>query len=75
MRLGDVQYTLPSYDGVRRMIAWLPSQGYHVRPTCIAWLMHLMGTAVLSPTRQKSELHPAQWGYLSLLHGAPITRV
>ena len=75
MRLGDVQYTLPSHDGVRRIAAWLRSQSCHVRPTRVAWLMHLMGTAVLSPTPQKSELHPVQWGYLSLLRGVPITRV
>ena len=40
MRLLDRQYTDTPYDGVRRMTAWLRSQGYHVNHKRVARLMH-----------------------------------
>jgi putative transposase len=43
MRLLDDHYTLTPYYGVRRMTAWLRSQGYHVHHKRGARLMHAMG--------------------------------
>jgi len=39
MRLLDKQYTDTPYYGVRRMTAWLHSQGYHVHHKRVVRLM------------------------------------
>ena len=43
MRLLDQQYTETPYYGIRRMTAWLRSQGYAVNHKRVARLMHTMG--------------------------------
>jgi putative transposase len=43
MRLLDQQYTDTPYYGVRRMTAWLQSQGYAVNHKRVARLLRTMG--------------------------------
>ena len=43
MRLLDQQYTDTPYYGVRRMTAWLQSQGYTVNHKRVARLLRIMG--------------------------------
>ena len=47
MRLLDEQYTRTPLYGVRRMTAWLQSQGYGVHHKRVARLMHTMGLETL----------------------------
>jgi putative transposase len=75
MRLLDQQYTDAPYYGVRRMTAWLRSQGYHVNHKRVARLMHTMGIEALYPKPHLSQTHPAHRVYPYLLRGVPITRV
>jgi putative transposase len=75
MRLLDEQYTQTPYYGVRRMTAWLRSQGYHVNPKRVARLLHTMGLETLYPKPCTSQPQPAHRVYPYLLRGVPITRV
>ncbi len=75
MRLLDEQYTDTPYYGVRRMTAWLRSQGYTVNHKRVARLLRTMGLETIYPKPRMSEPHPAQWVYPYLLRGVPITRV
>jgi putative transposase len=75
MRLLDQQYTDTPYYGVRRMTAWLRSQGYAVNHKRVARLLRTMGLETLYPKPRMSEPHPAHRVYPYLLRGVPITRV
>jgi len=75
MRLLDKQYTDTPYYGVRRMTAWLGSQGYHVNHKRVARLMQTMGLEAIYPTPRLSQTHPRQRVYPYLLRGVPILRV
>jgi putative transposase len=75
MRLLDKQYTDTPYYGVRRMTAWLRSQGYHVNHKRVARLMHTMGIEAIYPKPHLSQGHPTHRVYPYLLRGVPITRV
>jgi len=75
MRLLDEQYTDTPYYGVRRMTAWLRSQGYTVNHKRVARLLRTMGLETIYPKPRMSEPHPAQRVYPYLLRGVPITRV
>jgi putative transposase len=75
MRLLDEQYTHTPYYGVRRMTAWLQSQGYVVNRKRVARLLHTMGLETIYPKPCTSQLHPAHRVYPYLLRGVPITRV
>jgi len=75
MRLLDKQYTDTPYYGVRRMTAWLRSQGYHVNHKRVARLMHTMGIEAIYPKPRLSSAHPTHRVYPYLLRGVPITRV
>ena len=74
MRLLDEQYTEMSYYGVRRMTAWLRSQGYAVNHKRAARL-RTMGLETIYSKPRTSEPHPAHRVYPYLLRGVPITRV
>jgi putative transposase len=71
----DQPYTETPYDGVRRMPAWLRSQGYAVNPKRVARLLRTMGLETIYPKPRLSESHPAHRIYPYLLRGVPITRV
>jgi putative transposase len=75
MRLLDQQYTDTPYYGVRRMTAWLRSQGYTVNHKRVARLMHTMGIEAIYPKPHLSQGHPAHRVYPYLLRGVPILRV
>jgi putative transposase len=75
MRLLDKQYTDTPYDGVRRMTAWLRSQGDAVHHKRVARLLRTMGLETIYPTPRLRQPHPAHRVYPYLLRGVPITRV
>jgi putative transposase len=75
MRLLDAQYTQTPYYGVRRMTAWLRSQGYPVNHKRVARLLRTLGLETLYPKPHTSQPHPAHRVYPYLLRGVPITRV
>jgi putative transposase len=75
MRLLDQQYTDTPYYGVRRMTAWLRSQGYHGNHKRVARLLHTMGIEAIYPTPHLSQGHPTHRVYPYLLRDVPITRV
>jgi putative transposase len=75
MQLLDQQYTATPYYGVRRMTAWLQSQGYAVNRKRVARLLQTMGLETIYPKPCTSQPHPAHRVYPYLLRGVPITRV
>jgi len=75
MPLLDKQYTDTPYYGVRRMTAWLRSQGYVVNHKRVARLLRIMGLETIYPKPRMSNPHPAPRVYPYLLRGVPITRV
>lgn len=75
MHLLDQQYTATPYYGVRRMTAWLRSQGYTVHHKRVARLLHTRGLETIYPKPRLSEPHPAHRVYPYLLRGVPSTRV
>ena len=75
MHVLDTQYTDTPYDGVRRMTAWLRSQGYYVNHKRVARLMHTMGIEAIYPTPHLRQAQPTHRVYPYVLRGVPITRV
>ena len=75
MHLLDQQYTDTPYYGVRRMTAWLRSQGYVVNHKRVARLLRTMGLETIYPKPRLSTPHPTHRVYPYLLRGVPITRV
>jgi putative transposase len=75
MRLLDEQYTQTPYAGVRRMSAWLRSQGYTVNHKRVARLLRTRGLETLYPRPRPSQPHPAHRVYPYWLRGVPMTRV
>lgn len=75
MRLLDTQYTATPFYGIRRMTAWLQTQGYQVNHKRVARLMREMGIAALYPKPKLSHATAGQAIYPYLLRGVPVTRV
>jgi putative transposase len=75
MHVLDRQDTDTPYYGVRRMTAWLRSQGYAVNHKRVARLLRTMGLETIYPKPRTSQPHPAHRVYPYLLRGVPITRV
>jgi putative transposase len=75
MRLLDKQYTDTPYYGIRRMTAWLRSQGYAVNHKRVARLLRTIGVETIYPKPRLSPRHPEHRLYPYLLRGVPITRV
>ena len=73
MRLLDQQYTDTPYYGIRRMPAWLRSQGYAVNHKQVARLLHTMGLETIYPKPRLSQPHPAHRVYLLVAWGADHT--
>jgi putative transposase len=71
----DQQDTDTPSDGVRRMTAWLRSQGDAVHHQRVARRLRTMGLEALSPKPRRSEPPPAPQGYPYLRRGVPIPRV
>jgi putative transposase len=75
MRLLDEKYTDDPYYGIRRMTAWLRSQGYQVNHKRVARLRRKMGLEAIYPKPRTSMPHPEHRIYPYLLRGVPVTRV
>lgn len=75
MRLLDAQYTATPFYGVRRMTAWLRSQGYRVNHKRVARLMQQMGIAALYAKPKLSQASAGHTIYPYLLRGVKIARV
>jgi putative transposase len=75
MRLLDEKYTDTPYYGVRRMTAWLQSQGYPVNRKRVARFMRTMGLETLYPKPRTTQAHPGHRIYPYLLRDMPITQV
>ena len=75
MRLLDEQYTATPFYGVRRMTAWLHTQGYPVNAKRVRRLMRQMGLEAIYTKPRLSQTHPEHRIYPYLLRGVPITRV
>jgi putative transposase len=73
MRQLDEQYTATPFYGVRRMTAWLATQGQVVNPKRVRRLLRLMGLAAIYPGPRTSTAAPGHRIYPYLLRGVPIT--
>jgi putative transposase len=61
--------------GVRRMAAWLQSQGYGVNHTRVARRMHTRGLETLYTKPRTSQPQPGHRVYPYVLRGVPSTRI
>ena len=75
MRLLDEQYTRTPFYGIRRMTAWLRTQGYPVNEKRVARLLRLMGLYAIYPQPPLSLPDPTAHHYPYLLQGVKIERV
>jgi len=74
MRLLDEQYTRTPFYGIRRMTAWLQTQGYPVNHKRVARLLRLMGLEAIYPKPRLSQPGAGQQHYPYLLRGRKIER-
>ena len=75
MHLLDEQYTRTPFYGVRRMTAWLGTQGYPVDVKRVRRLLRLMGLEAIYPKPRLSQADPEHRIYPYLLRGVAIDRV
>ena len=75
MRLLDEQYTRTPFYGIRRMTAWLRTQGYEVNHKRIQRLLRLMGLEAIYPKPRLSQPAAGHQIYPYLLRGVKIERV
>ena len=75
LRLLDEQYTRTPFYGVRRMTAWLRSQGHVVNLKRVRRLLRLLGVEAIYPKPATSTPTPGHRIYPYLLRGVPITHV
>jgi putative transposase len=75
MRLLDEQYTRTPYYGIRRMAAWLRTQGHQVNHKRVQRLLRLMGLEAIYPKPHLSRSGAGQQIYPYLLRGVNIARV
>jgi len=74
MRLLDEQYTRTPFYGIKKMTAWLGTQGYEVNHKRVARLLRLMGLMAVSPKPRLSQPGEQIVRYPYLLRGLTITR-
>lgn len=74
-RLLDAQYTATPFYGVRRMTAWLRSQGYAVHHKRVARLMQQMGIAAIYAKPKLSQATAGHTIYPYWLRGGKVARV
>lgn len=74
LRLLDEQYTRYPFYGVRRMTAWLRTQGHLVNHKRVARLMQTLGLEGQAPGSATSRTEPQHEVYPYLLRGVEITR-
>jgi len=70
MRLIDEEFTRAPFYGVRRMTAWLRTQGYEVNPKRVRRLFQRMGFQAIYPCRRISFSSPGHklCPYISKYH-------
>lgn len=74
MRLLDEQYTLTPFYGIRRMTAWLQTQGHSVNHKRVARLLRLMGLEAIYQKPRLSQPGAGHQIYPYLLRGLKIER-
>ena len=74
LRLLDEQYTRCPFYGVRRMTAWLGTQGYRVNPKRVARLMRELGITAIYPKPHLSAPGDGHEVYPYLLRDIVIDR-
>ena len=72
MKLIDQQFTATPFYGIRRMTAWLKSQGERVNHKRVARLMRTLGLETLYPKPKLSQPHDTFRHYPYLLNGVMI---
>ena len=75
MRLLDEHYTATPFYGVRRMTAWLRSQGYGVNPKRVRRLLRTMGLEAIYAKPRLSQPAEGHTIYPYLLRGVRVARV
>lgn len=75
MRLLDEQYTRTPFYGIRRMRAWLATQGHVVNHKCVGRLLRLMGLEAIYPKPKLSTPAQGHRIYPYLLRNVAIVRV
>ena len=75
MRLLDEPYTRTPFYGIRRMTAWLRSQGYPVNAQRVARLLHTLGLETIYTRPKLSQPNSAHRIYPYALRGVAIERV
>ena len=75
MRLLDEQYTRIPFYGIKKMTAWLRTQGYEVNHKRVARLLRQMGLMAVYPSPRLSQPGEQQVRYPYLLRGMSIDRV
>lgn len=75
MRLLDEQYTRTPFYGIRRMTAWLQTQGHPVNHKRVARLLRLMGLEAIYQKPRLSQPGVGQQIYPYLLRGLKIERI
>jgi len=74
MRLIDEQFTRAPFYGVRRMTAWLRTQGYEVNRKRVRRLFRRMGLQAIYPRKRRSFSSPGHKIYPYLLEGVKVER-
>ena len=74
MRLLDEQYTRTPYYGIRRMTAWLHTQGYGVNHKRVQRLLRLMGLEAIYQKPRLSQPAAGHRVFPYLLRGVKIER-
>lgn len=75
LRLLDEQYTRTPFYGIRRMTAWLRTQGHAVNHKRVARLLSVLGLETLYPKPRTSQPAPGHRIYPYLLRDVAIERV
>ena len=75
MRLLDAQYTATPFYGIRRMTAWLRTQGYTVNHKRVARLMQQMGIEAIYTKPHLSQAAAGHAIYPYLLRGVKVEQV
>ncbi len=74
MRLIDEQFTRAPFYGVRRMTAWLRTQGYEVNAKRVRRLFRRLGLQAIYPHRRIGFSSPGHKLYPYLLEGVKVER-
>src|SRR5439155_20595129 len=75
MRLLDTQYTATPFYGIRRMTAWLRTQGYQMNHKRVARLMQQMGIAAIDTKPHLSQATVGHVMYPYWLRGVKVARI